>query len=210
MRRLLRTSLLIIAVAVVVIVVLKTSGVWQRFKDQQFVEDEVKPTGWLARSWAWAAPWAWGWLYAIFARVLGLQPEDEVLDVACGSGTFLRKHAAHVARVAGLDHSEDLINIARQENRERVTAGTAEFVVGDATALPWADEQFSVVTSNCVDCFEKKAVQALEEMYRVLRPGGRAVVADDRRQTMEAVGFTRVSAERTFWGLGYVTTGFKE
>jgi len=210
MRRFLRTSLPIIAIVAAAVVVLKTSGALQRFKDQQFVEEEVKPTGWLARSWAWAAPWAWGWLYAVFAGALDLQPEDEVLDVACGSGTFLRKHASHVVRVAGLDHSEDLIDIARQENQERVAAGTAEFVVGDATALPWADGQFSAVTSNCVDCFEKKAAQALEEMYRVLRPGGRAVVADDRRQTMEAVGFTRVSAEPTLWGLGHVTTGFKE
>jgi SAM-dependent methyltransferase len=208
MRRFQRAILLITAVVAVAIVVLKTSGVWQRFKDEQFVEEEVKPTGWLARSWAWAAPWAWGWLYAIFARLLELQPEDEVLDVACGSGTFLRKHAAHVARVAGLDHSEDLIDIARQENRERVAAGTAEFVVGDAAALPWANDEFSVVTSNCINCFEKKAALVLGEMYRVLRPGGRAVVADNRRQTMEAVGFARVSTQHYLWG--HVTMGFKE
>jgi len=124
------------------------------------------------------------------------------------SGTFLRKRAAHVARIAGLDHSEDLIDIALRENRERVEARTAEFVVGDVTSLPWADEQFTAVTSNCVDCFEKKARPALAEMYRVLAPGGRAVVADDRRHMMEDIGFTQVSARRILWG--YVTTGYKE
>ena len=62
-----------------------------------------------------------------------------------------------------------------------MSAGTAEFVVGDAAALPWKDAQFTVVTSNCIGCFEKKATKALEEMYRVLKPGGRAVVGDVAR-----------------------------
>jgi ubiquinone/menaquinone biosynthesis C-methylase UbiE len=93
------------------------------------------------------------------------------------------------------------------ENRERVEAGTAEFVVGDATDLPWPEARFTVVTSNCIDCFEKKAQPALEEMYRVLQPGGRAVVADNRQEMMEDIGFTDVSAQRVLWG--YVTTGYK-
>jgi SAM-dependent methyltransferase len=205
MRRFLRASFLIITIVTVAGVGLRASGVWQRFKDQQFKDGEARPTGWVARTFAWAAPWAGAWIYAIFARVLDLQPEDQVLDVACGSGTFLRKHASHVRRIAGLDHSEDLIDIALRDHHERVAAGTAEFVVGDATVLPWADNQFSVVTSNCVSCFETKAQPALEEMYRVLRPGGRAAIGNDRRQMMEAIGFTQVSGRFR----GIVTTGFK-
>lgn len=208
MRRFLRASLLTIVIGGVAGFALKASGFWQRFKDRQFQDDEMKLTGWVARFYGWAAPWLAGWLHAIVARLLDLQPEDEVLDVACGSGTFLRKHASHVRRIAGLDHSEDLIEIALRQNRARVAAGTAEFVTGDVTALPWEDDQFSVVTSNCVHCFDAKAKQALAEMYRVLRPGGRAVVDADRRETMESVGFTRVSAERILWD--YATTGFKE
>jgi ubiquinone/menaquinone biosynthesis C-methylase UbiE len=107
-----------------------------------------------------------------------------------------------------LDHSKDLIDIALRQNRERVAAGTAEFVVGDSTALPWKDAQFTAVTSNCISCFERKAARALEEMYRVLKPGGRAVVGDDRRQTMEAIGFAKVGAQRIVWG--HTTTGLKE
>lgn len=208
MRRFLRTSLWILTIAVAAGIALQVSGVWRRFQARQFPDGEAKPTGWLARLYAWAVPWMGEWLYAIFARRLDLQPEDEVLDVACGSGAFLRKHASHVRRVAGLDHSEDLIEIALRENRDRVTAGTAEFVVGDATSLPWPDEEFSVVTCNCIDCFAAKAKPALAEMYRVLRPGGRALVADDHRETMESIGFARVSTDRVLWG--YLTSGFRE
>jgi ubiquinone/menaquinone biosynthesis C-methylase UbiE len=48
----------------------------------------------------------------------------------------------------------------------------------------------------------------IAEMYRVLRPGGRAVVADDHRDDMESVGFGRVVVEHIGWG--DLTTGYKE
>lgn len=207
MRNVLRVTLLVVSGAILVKSILWVGGSWRRFKERQFPEGEACPTGWLARAYARTAPWAGSWLYAIFARRLDLQPEDEVLDVACGSGAFLRKYASHTRRVAGLDHSQDLIDIALEQNQERVAAGTAEFVVGDATVLPWADGQFTVVTCNCLDCFAKKAAEALQEMYRVLKPGGRALMADDRCEDMEAAGFTDVSAERLLWG--YLTSGSK-
>lgn len=191
-----------------VALVWSVSAALRRFKERQFPDGEVKPTGWLATAYARTAPWLGEWLYALVAKRLDLGPEDEVLDVACGSGAFLRKHASHVRRVAGLDHSDDLIDIAKRENQERVAAGTAEFVVGDATVLPWDDNEFSVVTCNCIDCFATKTRPALEEMYRVLRPGGRILVADDHRQDMEEIGFSEVSVEHVLWG--DCTTGSKQ
>jgi SAM-dependent methyltransferase len=147
-------------------------------------------------------------LYAAVARILELQPEDEVLDVACGSGVFLRDYAAHARRIAGLDQSEPMIEEALRQNGERVKAGTAEFVVGDAASLPWESDAFTVVTSNCVDCYESKARIAIGEMYRVLKPGGRALLGDDRRDAMEAAGFRRVTTQPILWGVA--TTGHKE
>jgi SAM-dependent methyltransferase len=172
----------------------------RRFMKRQFPELEVKPTGWFATAYSRMVPWMGEWLYSIFAKRLDLTADDEVLDIACGSGTFLRKHASHVRRVAGLDHADDLIEIAKRENQERVNDGTAQFVVGDATDLPWGDSEFNVVTCNCIDCFAAKSRSALEEMYRVLRPGGRILVADDHRKEMEEIGFTGVSVEHVLWG----------
>jgi SAM-dependent methyltransferase len=148
------------------------------------------------------------WLYAIYARALELQPDDEVLDVACGSGVFLAKHAKHVSLIAGLDRSRAMIDQALRENATRIADGSAEFVVGDAAALPWDDETFSVVTSNDTECFEAKVPQALREMYRVLKPGGRAVIGNDRRGLLEAAGFDRVSGRRVIGK--YLTTGYKD
>lgn len=207
MRRVLRPCVAAVATVVLVGAVLRWSGAIQRFEDSQSLDGEMRPSGFFARLYAAVTPWLGGWLYALFAKKLDLQPDDEVLDVACGSGAFLRKYAGRTRSVAGLDHSPDLIEIARRENRDRVADGTAEFVVGDVTALPWEDGRFSAVTSNCVDCYGSKERLALQEMYRVLRPGGRIVVGDDRAETMHSVGFTDVTVEHILWG--DLTTGYK-
>lgn len=112
------------------------------------------------------------------ADLADLEPDDALLDVACGSGLFLRRLAAHVQRVAGVDLSSVQVGLARRLLRERIEAGTAEVVEGDAAALPWPDNAFSVVTCNCLFCVAE-AERAVAEMYRVLRPGGRLVLATD-------------------------------
>ncbi len=112
------------------------------------------------------------------AQLLDLQPGDALLDIACGSGLFLRRHAGHVQRVAGLDCSSIQVNLARRLLRQRIDAGTAEVVEGDVAALPWPDNEFSAVTCNCLFCLAE-AERAAAEMYRVLRPGGRLVLATD-------------------------------
>jgi SAM-dependent methyltransferase len=206
MRGFLRGGIVLIAIVAAGSVALRASGAWRRLEAQG-----KWPSGVAGRVITWVYPRMFGWLYAVFAEILDLQADDEVLDVGCGTGAFLRTRASHVRRIAGLDHSEVAIAVALRENCERVAEGTAQFVVGDVTALPWPSETFSAVTSNCVDCYEDVARPALEEMYRVLRPGGRAVVADDRRQMMEEIGFSRVSVGRLRRGFiaGEITTGSK-
>jgi ubiquinone/menaquinone biosynthesis C-methylase UbiE len=111
------------------------------------------------------------------AAALDLQPDDELLDVGCGSAVLLASHATTARYVAGLDASDMQLEIARRRLADRLNAGTAELVNGDAAALPWPDGRFSVVTSMFCLKFVPDPVKALAEMHRVLRPGGRAVVA---------------------------------
>jgi ubiquinone/menaquinone biosynthesis C-methylase UbiE len=114
--------------------------------------------------------------YRAVAAELDLQSDDELLDVGCGSAGMLVEPAAELPFVAGLDASEIQLGMARERLAERIAAGTAEIVEGDATALPWDDERFSVVTSiNAIKFFPDPA-GALREMCRVLRPGGRLAI----------------------------------
>jgi ubiquinone/menaquinone biosynthesis C-methylase UbiE len=115
-------------------------------------------------------------IYENVARVLELKPEDDLLEVGCGNGHFIKNYASHVHSVAGLDLSELCIKLATKKNKKRILAGSAEFVQGEATQLPWENNKFSVATSMGSFMIFPKPVESLKEMYRVLRPGGRVVV----------------------------------
>ena len=108
---------------------------------------------------------------------LNLQPEDDYLEIGFGSGSFMKSHASHVQSIAGLDHSEDMVRLATRYNRERFKAGTAEFMQGEASLLPWGDGRFSVVLAMDSFFFFPKPLESLKEIHRVLRPGGRLVIS---------------------------------
>lgn len=116
-------------------------------------------------------------IYKNAAKVLELRPDDDLLEIGCGNGYFLRKYASHVHSVAGLDLSETSIEMARNKHRNRIKAGTAEFVHGEASQLPWEHDRFSVVTSMGSFISFPGPVESLKEMHRVLRPGGRAIIS---------------------------------
>ena len=102
--------------------------------------------------------------------------EQHLLDVGCGTGTFLEAMLGKVETVTGLEYNDGMINQARQRlgNSEKVAA----LVQGSADALPFEDASFDVCTLNqvihhfpgdnsfafCLKCFQ--------EIYRVLKPGG--------------------------------------
>ncbi len=128
--------------------------------------------------------------HKVIAAELDLQSEDELLDVGCGSATLFVDHAGHVRYVAGVDASEQQLEIARRRLAERIAAGTAEIVQGDAEHLPWEDGRFSVITSINALKFFPDPLAALREMHRVLRPGGRLAI------TMGEAGYApKVSTE---------------
>ncbi len=127
--------------------------------------------------------WIMGWIMpighdSINKRVyplLDLRPQDDLLDVGCGPGHFLKKYTSNVRSIAGLDLSEVMIKMATRKNRVRIEVGTAEFVQGEASELPWKNNTFSIVTSMGSFVAFPKPLESIKEMYRVLRPGGRAV-----------------------------------
>ena len=156
------------------------------------------PLGWVSSH--WLMPRFHGPMYPPMAEALDLRPEDELLEVACGSGMFLAHHAAHVGFVAGLDLSDLQIDLARRQLAERIASGTAEIVHGDAAELPWTDARFSAVT--CMGSMEAfpDPPRALTEMLRVLRPGGRAALGMGFRlpegtETHQEMGGTWVWSE---------------
>ncbi len=133
------------------------------------------PQGLSGRVGVWLTPFFHGPMYPAAAAALRLGPDDELLDVACGSGSFLASCAPRVRFAAGVDASDLAVTSARRRLAARIADGSAEIVLGDAGHLPWPDGRFSAVT--CLGSLDlmPQPERVLTEMRRVLRPDGRAV-----------------------------------
>lgn len=104
-----------------------------------------------------------------------IQPGEAVLDVACGAGNATIPAARTAARTVGLDITPELIAAGRKAAAE---AGVEiEWVEGDAQDMPFDDESFDVVISVFGCMFAPDHARAARELVRVLKPGGRMVVA---------------------------------
>jgi len=136
----------------------------------------ANPTGLFGR--LLARGWAWGHkgFYQNTAKVLDLKPDDTYLEIGFGSGVFIKKYASHVARIAGLDYSADMVKLASRINSDLINSGKAEFKQGNVSALPWTDNEFSVVVGIETFFFWSEPETALKEIFRVLAPEGRFVL----------------------------------
>ncbi|SFW52301.1 class I SAM-dependent methyltransferase [Amycolatopsis australiensis] len=106
----------------------------------------------------------------------GLPDGAEILEVAPGPGFFAIELAKRGYRVTGLDISHTMVEIAREEARQAgVDVG---FRQGDVTHTPFDDESFDFVVCQAAFKNFRQPVTALNEMHRVLRPGGFAVIHD--------------------------------
>ena len=136
---------------------------------------------------------------SIARLLLGLEPGDGVLDVACGPGNFTRDFARLVGPdglAVGFDASPTML--------ARAVAGTpaaenVAYVRGDAGRLPFRDASFDAVCCFAALHMMAEPWTALDEMARVLTPGGRIALFTSCR--------TRTAAARTWDGWVGARTG---
>lgn len=103
-------------------------------------------------------------------RTLSLGPGDRLLDVGCGGGQLLREALATGAQATGVDHSPEMVALARDR------ADGAEVVDGHAEHLPFGDGAFTAVAMSVVFFFLDQPVAVLRECLRVLRADGSLAV----------------------------------
>ena len=119
------------------------------------------------------------------ATLARMQPGDAVLDVGCGTGTLAMEVARRVGRagrVAGVDPGTEQIARARRSAARRHLP--IEFQIGVIEQLPFPDSTFDVVLSTLMMHHLPAPLkrQGLAEIARVLKPGGRLVIADFKRK----------------------------
>jgi SAM-dependent methyltransferase len=102
---------------------------------------------------------------------------DEVLDVACGPGLVACAAARGARHVVGIDLTPAMIEEAKAL-QSRLGLSNLEWHIGDVAALPFATDRFAAVLIRYSLHHMLDPKQALSEMVRVVRPGGRVVIAD--------------------------------
>ncbi|WP_281352534.1 methyltransferase domain-containing protein [Phytoactinopolyspora alkaliphila] len=110
---------------------------------------------------------------------LAPRPGDEVLDVGCGLGDVAATLAANVApggRVVGIDASTSMLEVAR--SRVADAGVSVDFHTGDAADLGEPDAAFDICRSERTLQWLEEPGRAVNEMVRVLRPGGRLCITD--------------------------------
>ena len=101
---------------------------------------------------------------------------ERALDLGCGVGHTLRRIAPLVAFAVGADATLEMMQAGRASV---VTADNAAFAQTDASALPFADATFDLVTCRLAAHHFHDAQSAFREVARVLRPAGRFVLVDN-------------------------------
>ncbi|MDF2958286.1 MAG: hypothetical protein K0S39_21 [Paenibacillus sp.] len=132
-------------------------------------------------------------------KLMNLNGSEAILDVGCGPGAFLRflRDHGHQGRLAGLDRSPAMIAEAEDES--------IEGFVGDVQQLPFERGTFSRVSARHMLYHVPDISRALEEMKRVLEPGGTVVVSTNSKRSLPGI---MDLCSRMLTSFGYPNSGF--
>jgi ubiquinone/menaquinone biosynthesis C-methylase UbiE len=134
----------------------------------------------------------------------GLPEGAHILEVAPGPG-YLTIEMARLGRyhLTGLDISHTFVTLAQESARQ---AGVVvDFQLGDAARMNFADESFDFIVTQAAFKNFSQPERAIAEMYRVLRPGGTALIQDMRKEASDAAIHDEVEAMRLGWMGAFVT-----
>ncbi|WP_327297145.1 MULTISPECIES: methyltransferase domain-containing protein [unclassified Streptomyces] len=112
---------------------------------------------------------------------LDVRAGHQVLDVGCGPGYLiseLRPDIGPTGRICGIDISDSMLELARERCATGSAPGVVDLRSGRAERIPFPDATFDAAVAVQVYEYVEDIERALNELFRVLRPGGRAVVLD--------------------------------
>lgn len=137
-----------------------------------------KPTGGLGRFLARAmnithSPLTdWGFSHVSIGK------HDTILDVGCGGGGTVHKLARLAAegKVYGIDYSDESVTVSRTTNKQFMQMGRVEIQHSSVSCLPFHDNLFDLVTAVNTHNYWPDLVTDMQEILRVLKPGGKLII----------------------------------
>ena len=106
-------------------------------------------------------------------EALALRPDDYLVEIGCGGGAFLHDALDSGCRAAAIDHSPEMVELAREVNSPAIQDRRLTVDVGKAEQLPFPDGEFTCAVSTGVLWFLADPSPFFREVHRVLRRGGR-------------------------------------
>jgi demethylmenaquinone methyltransferase/2-methoxy-6-polyprenyl-1,4-benzoquinol methylase len=135
---------------------------------------------------------------------------DQVIDVGSGTGSTALMAAESVGdsgKVVLYDFSEQMLNQAQLKAEERHLSHRIQLEQGDMTKLPYEDQRFDVALSTYSMCPLYDPKQAIIELYRVVKPGGKIGVAHSVEPTNPILQRLADWAERLYWNIPALSLG---
>jgi len=117
-------------------------------------------------------------------EVLNLKADDNLVEIGCGGGAFLREAMKSGCRASAIDHSVDMVRLAMKNNRGSLARNRLEVEVGKADKLPYPAGSFTCSVMTGVLGFLPDATGVFREVFRVLGSGGRFVVFTSTKELL--------------------------
>lgn len=137
-----------------------------------------KPTGVLGRVVGWIMANNNKERSAWTIEKLKIKPTDYILEVGYGPGSTFKDVADQLSNgfIAGIDHSEVMLQQAAKKVKEHIDRKRAKLECGTVSDLKYPDNYFDIIYGSNVHFFWAKPVEEFKKLYALLKPGGRLIM----------------------------------
>lgn len=110
-----------------------------------------------------------------------IEPDYVILDVGCGGGKTVSRLAqqAVIGKVFGLDYSADMVDYSKKVNKKLIAENRVEIIEASVENTGFPDDFFDLVTAIETYYFWPDVPHALQEIKRVLKPGGKLLMINE-------------------------------
>ncbi len=166
-------------------------------KRQKFIDRTArKPSGETAKK-KYSNPTFHYRSFKIILNKLRLRKNDRYVEIGCGGGALLKKALKTVSHVSAIDHSRDMLE-ATKKNIQHCSYDHLDLIQGDAGNLPWKDKSFTAAGCANMFFFVKNPQQVLNEICRILTPGGRFAMVTMKKSLLTKITFGWLYGLRTY------------
>jgi SAM-dependent methyltransferase len=137
-----------------------------------------KPTRWVGRFFLWIMNMSHSSLTDWGLKHFQIEEDFTILDVGCGGGRTIEKLAALATKgmVYGVDYAKGSVAASRARNAQLIDAGRVEVKQASVSQLPFPENKFDLVTAVETQYYWPDLVKNMQEILRVLKPGGTLLV----------------------------------